>query len=175
MATVREVVAAILYDYQYKFEKKKGKEEATYCTVKAEGLKSETVADALKTGKASFITLTRPAEAKYTDGDGLWVPMSNVMKLRVKGIIEENNWQGKIGNLLSIAKNDGWTKFNVEISLPDDRTRQVSLDRIQDAKEILFVKADKVDLAKEILVCSTDFHEDLLKKGLGVLEAIEKK
>jgi hypothetical protein len=168
-------VAAILYDYQYKFEKKKGKEEATYCTVKAEGLKSETVADALKTGKASFITLTRPAEAKYTDGDGLWVPMSNAMKLRVKGVIEEGNWQDKIGNLLSIAKNDGWTKFNVEISLPDDRTRQVSLDRIQDAKEILFVKADKVDLAKEILVCSTDFHDDLLKKGLGVLEVIEKK
>lgn len=53
MGVVREVVAALLQDYQYKFTKKK-KEETTYCTVKAEGLKSETMADALKTGTANF-------------------------------------------------------------------------------------------------------------------------
>lgn len=174
MGVVREVIAALLQDYQYKFKKKK-KEESTYCTVKAEGLKSETMADALKTGTANFITLTRKAPAKYADGDGLWEPVSDVMKLRVKGQIQEQNWKNKIGGLLKTAKQDGWEKFNIEISLPDKRTRQVSLDRVQDAKEVLFVKADRVDLAPEIGVCSTDFHADLLKKSLGVLKLIEKK
>lgn len=97
------------------------------------------------------------------------------MKLRVKGQIQEQNWKDKIGGLLKTAKKDGWEKFNIEISLPDKRTRQVSLDRVQDAKEVLFVKADRVDLATEIGVCSTDFHSDLLKKSLGVLKLIEKK
>ncbi len=161
MATVREVIGTILHDYPYQFEKKGTKEDTTYCTVKAEGIKSETVADALRTGRASWITLTRPAPPEYIDGDGLWIPTSNVMKLRVKGIITEGNWRDKIGNLLSIAKNDGWEKFNVEISLSDQRTRQVSLDRDQDAKEILFVKADRV--------------EDLVDKGIAVLEIIESK
>lgn len=175
MATVREVIATLLVDYEYKFERKPGKKESTYCTVKAEGLKSETVAAALKTGKASWITLTRPAPAKYIDGDGLWVPVTDTMKLRVKGVIEEANWKAKIGHLIETAKGDGWENFNVEISLPDDRSRSVRLDKIQDAKEIMFVKSDRVDLSKEILVCSTDFHGDLLKKGLGILELIEKK
>lgn len=175
MATVREVIATLLVDYEYKFERKPGKKESTYCTVKAEGLKSETVAAALKTGKASWITLTRPAPAKYTDGDGLWVPVNDTMKLRVKGVIEEANWKEKIGHLIETAKVDGWENFNVEISLPDHRSRSVRLDKIQDAKEIMFVKSDRVDLAKEILVCSTDFHGDLLKKGIGILELIEKK
>jgi hypothetical protein len=175
MATVREVIAALLVDYEYKFQRKPGKSESTYCTIKAEGLKSETVADALKTGKASWITLTRPAPAKYTDGDGLWVPVNDTMKLRVKGVIEEANWTAKIGHLIETAKGDGWESFNVEISLPDERSRQVKLDAIQDARELMFVKSDRVDLGKEILVCSTEFHDDLLKKGLGVLKLIEKK
>jgi len=174
MATVREVIAMILIDYEYKFEKKK-KQESTYCTVKAEGIKSETVADALKTGKANFITLTRPAPAKYTDGDGLWVPQNDVMKLRVTGEIQDQNWKSKIGGLLNIAKSDGWEKLNVEISLPEDRTRSVSLDKMQDAKEILFVKADRVDLTTEIGVCSSDFHDDLVKKSLGIIKLIENK
>lgn len=175
MGVVREVIAMILVDYQYKFNKKKKKEDSTYCTIKVEGVKSETVADALKTGRANFITLTRQAPAKYTDGDGLWVPVNDVMKLRVKGDIQEQNWKAKIGGLLQIAKRDGWERFNIEIALPDDRKRQVSMDKMQDAKEILFVKADQVTLSKEIGVCSSDFHNDLVKKSLGVLSMIEKK
>lgn len=128
MATVREVIATVLLDYEYKFERKPGKSDKTYCTVKVEGLKSETVADALKTGKASWITLTRPAPAKYIDGDGLWTPTSDTMKLRVKGVIEEANWKDKIGHLIETAKGDGWENFNIEISHSDNRSRQVKLD-----------------------------------------------
>ena len=174
MGIVREVIAALLQDYEYKFKKKKG-EDSTYCTIKAVGLKSETMADALKTGTANFITLTRKAPAKYVDGDGLWEPGNDVMKLLIKGEIQEENWKDKVGALLTMAKKDGWEKFNIQISLPDKRTRQVSLDRVQDAKEVLFVKADRVDLATEIGVCSTDFHADLVNESLGVLQLIEKK
>jgi hypothetical protein len=175
MATVREVLGALLVDYEYEFERKPGKKERTYCTLKAEGIKSETVADALKTGKAGWITLTRPAPAKYIDGDGLWVPTVDTMKLRVKGAIEEANWKDKIGQLIETAKGDGWQSFNVEISLPDERSRQVKLDQFQDAKEILFVKSDKVDLAQQISVCSTEFHDELIAKGLALLKLIEEK
>lgn len=174
MGVLREVLAALLQDYTYKFEKKK-KEQETYCTIRAEGMKSETVADALKTGKANFITLVRKAPAKYVDGDGLWEPMNDIMKLRVKGEIQEENWRDKIGGLLKTAKDDGWEKFNIEIALPEKRTRQVSLDRMQDAQEILFVKADNIVLANEIGVCSTDFHRELVEKSMGVLRLIEGK
>lgn len=178
MAIVREVVAVALHDYVYKYDKKTKKstqEESTYCTIKAEGLKSESVADALKTGKANFITLTRPANPKYADSEGILEPVTETMKLRVTGVLEETNWQQKMGHLLEKAKGDGWQKFNVEISLPNNRTRQVSLERQQDAKEILFVKADQVGLSAEITACSTDFHVELVAKGEGILRLLEIK
>lgn len=175
MALVQEVIAAILRDYTYKFSRK-GADEATYCTIKVNGIKSETVADALQTGRASFITLTRPAPADYTDGDGLFVPQNQIMKLRIQGEIQEQTWRDKIGGLLTKAKRDGWKRFNVEISLPEKRTRQVSLDieRIQNASEILFVRSDLVDLPAEIGVCSVDFHDGLIEKSLNVLRLAEQ-
>lgn len=178
MATIREVMAKTLNEYEYKFDKKLKKktiEETTYCTIRAEGIKSETVADALKTGKANFITLTRTADAAYADSEGILEPVIETMKLRVKGILEEANWKVKMGALIEKAKGDGWQKFNVEIALPGNRTRQVILDREQNAKEILFVKADQVSLDNEITICSTDFHADLVKKGRAILDTLEAK
>ncbi|MFH7450802.1 hypothetical protein RA279_28005, partial [Pseudomonas syringae pv. tagetis] len=93
-----------------------------------------------------------------------------------QGEIQEQTWRDKIGSLLTKAKRDGWKRFNVEISLPEKRTRQVSLDmeRIQNASEILFVRSDLVDLPAEIGVCSVDFHDGLIEKSLNVLRLAEQ-
>lgn len=172
MGVVREIIADILNEYEYKFMTPKNKEETTYCTIKAEGIKSETIADALKTGQANFVTFTRRAPADYVDGDGLWEPVSNIMKLRIKGKIETKDWKRKIGGLLDRAHKDGWESFNIEIS-DGERKKSVSLDREQDAKEIIFVKADRIDMPIELSRCSIDLNESIIRAGLEVLKRIE--
>jgi hypothetical protein len=174
MALVQSIIGQALSEYPYDYQTEKKKTEQTYCVIKAEGIKSETITGALKTGKVNFIKLVRPGPADYVDSEGLWEPMDDVMKLRVTGKINPKTWQDKIGALVGKAKADGWEKFNLEIDLDGNRSRTVTLDREQDAKEILFVRAEEVAVKDELPVCSADFQDGLVAAGVKLLKADAK-
>jgi hypothetical protein len=171
MSLVQQIIAQALHEYPYDYQigKRKIKTLETVCLVKAEGLKSETISGALKEGKIDFITFIKPAPAKYVDADGLWEPMNDVMRLKVKGKIDADGWQDKIGALVDEARADGWEDFNIEIDLGNKRSKTIALDREQDAKEILFVKSEEIEVATELSPCSVDLQDEVINSCLALM------
>lgn len=171
MSLVQQIIAQALNDYPYDYQvgKRKIRIEQTRCLVKAEGLKSETIGSALKEGKIDFITFIKPAPAKYVDADGLWEPMNDVMRLKVKGKIDADHWQDKVSALVEEAKADGWEDFNIEIDLGNKRSKTIALDREQDAKEILFVKSEFIEVATELLPCSVVVQDEVVDKCIALM------
>ncbi|MFW6028440.1 MAG: hypothetical protein ACOC9Q_02840, partial [bacterium] len=141
MTVVRQCLGEAMAEYEYKFKRKK-KIMPTYSVVKAEGVKSESMTDALKTGHANWVTLVRPATPDFVDADGVFEPVNEVMRLRITGNITSGNWKNRFSELFSRAKGDGWQEFNVDIELDDKRKRTIKLERDQEAKEILFVRSE---------------------------------
>ncbi|RUT84829.1 MULTISPECIES: hypothetical protein [unclassified Mesorhizobium] len=169
MGILRLVIAAALFEYKYDFETKNGEVEETYCVFKAEGVKSETIAGALEEGHMNFITLVRPAEVDFVDGAGIFEPINEVMKIRIKGEIDKKNWAATFKNLVEWGKKEGWQDFNIEIDLGDKRKRTVTLDREHEAKEILFVRSEQVHLKKAVRVCSDQIVNEIAEKALALM------
>lgn len=171
MSYVQQIIAQTLNDYLYNYEvgKRKIKTLQTRTIVKAEGIKSETIGNALKQGKIDFITFIKPAPAKYVDADGLWEPMNDVMRLKVKGKIDADDWQDKVAALVAEAKADGWEDFNIEIDLGNKRSKTIALEREQEAKEILFVKADEISLKNELSPCSVELQDEVIDRCIDLM------
>ncbi|MEO3432096.1 hypothetical protein [Inquilinus sp. CAU 1745] len=167
MSAARLIAAKALSEYRYDFERNRLTKQ-TYSVVKAEGLKSETLTNALKDGQINFITLVRPAKPDFIDSEGLFEPINEVMKIRVTGSLTSRNWRERILNLAERAKEDGWQDFNIDIGLEDNRKRTVKLDRDQQAKEILFVRSELVQFGVALPVCSVDFSDEVIRKATAI-------
>lgn len=174
MALLQAVIAQALAAYPYEYETKKKQVGETHCLVKAVGIKSETIGNALKTGKLDTITFARRGPAEYVDSEGLWEPMDDVLRLRVTGKVDAATWSKKLGALVKKAAADGWEKFNLEIALDDKRSRTVPIDREQDAREVLFVRSDQVSVKSELPVCSVAFQDELIEQATTVLSKGEE-
>lgn len=109
MSAVQPVIGRALRDYEYDYTDKKNGDDQTYTTVKTTGIKSESVTDALKTGEFRYITLVRPAKARFIDSEEDFAPVDERMKIRVTGDVTSKNWRDKIGGLARRARAAGWT------------------------------------------------------------------
>lgn len=169
MSSVKRVIGKALYDYPYQYAKKK-EVKATYCVFRPEGVKSETMTNALKDGYINYVTLTRQAAPDFVDAGGMFQPMREEMKLRVVGEITPDNWREKFGRLLGLAKNKGWEDFNIEINLPDKRSRTIKMEKDEEAKEILFVKSELAAFKEELPACTTEVIKEVIDNGLKVIQ-----
>ncbi|SFH52334.1 hypothetical protein [Ensifer sp. OV372] len=167
MAVVRRLVAEALREYTYEFERKK-KQVETYSTFKAEGVPSETMSNALKTGQINFVTLVRQAKPSFVDADSLFRPEQEVLRLRVTGAIDGKNWRDVFADLVSRARNDGWSDFKVDIDLDDQRNRTVKIDQSDEAKEILFVRSEQAKFKTSLPACSIDIVDEVVEKALAI-------
>lgn len=167
MAVVREIIAKALYDYPYEFMKR-GNPVQTYSTVKALGLKSETMEGALEKGEIDFVTLVRPAKPKFVDAEGIFEPTTETMKLRVKQKITPQNYKDSISSLFKNAKENGWEQFNIDIALDDNRKRTVKVEKDQEAKELLFVRSEQLSFKQEIPVLSAHINEYVASTAIGI-------
>ncbi|RWM70818.1 MAG: hypothetical protein EOR81_32300 [Mesorhizobium sp.] len=168
MSAVRHIIGQALYDYEYEFERNK-KTIKTRTVFKPEGIKSETMTNALKTGQLNGITLLRPAKPDFVDADGLFQPINEVMRIRITGEINSNNWSGILSNLVNKARKQGWEEFNVDIGLDDDRKRTVKIEKDQEAKEILFIRSEQASFKSELQNCSVEIVEEVVNKALSTL------
>lgn len=168
MAVVRRIISRALHEYQYEFERKKKKID-TYSTFKPVGVPSETLTGALKSGNLNYVTLVRPAKPDFVDADGLFEPQTETMRIKVKGEVTGDNWRDYLPEFVRRAKAAGWTEFNVDLELDDDRRRTVKLDREDEAKEVLFVRSDELQFKTELDVCAVDVVEEVVRKALKLI------
>ena len=168
MSTVRAIIALALREYPYEF-KRDNEPIETYSVVRAEGLKSESMTNALKTGHLGFVTLSRPAASQFPDSAGMFQPTTEVMKLRIIGNITSENWKESFAKLLKPAQAAGWRDFTVDIGLDDNKSRTVSLVRDQEAKEILFVRSELAEFPTVLETCSMEFSDKIIATALSII------
>lgn len=169
MSLVQPVIGKPLRDYEYNFEDQKGNDQATYTTFKPQGVKSETISNALKTGNFGYITLSRPADAKFIDAEDVFEPVDEKMKIKVKGKIEADTWMDMIGGLARRARAAGWDDFQIDIELDDDRMRRIPIARGEEAKEILFIRSAEVLVEAELEVCSNEIVDEFVEKAIRAI------
>lgn len=170
MAVVRRLISEALREYPYNFERKKQKIE-TYSTFKPEGVKSESMTEALEKGTLNFLTLVRPAKPDFVDADGIFKPEQEVMRLRIVGKINSKNWKDTISNLIANALKDGWSDFKVDIDLDDQRNRTVKIEKDAEAKEILFVRSEQAQFKAALPACSVDIVDEVVKTAVKIAKA----
>ncbi len=170
MACVRRLITLALNDYSYTFHRGK-KEIETFSSFSPQGVKSETMTNALKKGYLGFVTLSRPSKSELVDATDPFKPEREVLRLRVKGEIDPNNWKKVFSNLVTKAKGEGWEEFKVDINLDDNRTRTVKIDREDEASEILFVRSEHATMKTALRSCSDVFVAEVIEKALAIAKA----
>lgn len=173
MGLIRRIIGKALFDYKFEVEKNK-KIIETYTVLRATGVRSESLTEALKTGVLGHVTLSRQAKKRYVDGD--FEGVTETMKLRIKREITADDWRDKFAKLVEAGKKDGWTDFDVDLMLDDDRRKTIDIsgadDRRQaEAGEILFVRSERVAFKKELLPCSAEIHAETVEHALAILQA----
>ncbi|MFU0502982.1 hypothetical protein [Pseudaminobacter sp. NGMCC 1.201702] len=168
MTVVKRIIGQALHDYQYDFERKK-KQIDTHSVFKSTGVPSETLTSALRSGNLNYVTLVRPAKADFIDGDGLFRPQTETMRIKVEGEITSDNWQNLLPGFVKRARAAGWTEFSVDLELDDRRRRTVKLDRQDEAKEVLFVRSDELRFKSELDVCAVDIVDEVAAKALKLI------
>lgn len=170
MGLVQGVIGRTLLDYQYPFTDKKGEEDETYTVFRPRGVKSETVSNALKTGRANFITLSRKAQASFIDSEDVFEPKEEKMRIKIKKDIDPKSWMPVIGGLARRARANGWDDFQVDIELDDERMKRIPIARGEEAKEVLFIRSAEVHVKNEMPVCSGTMNEEFAKAAIKAVQ-----
>jgi hypothetical protein len=166
MGVIQPIISQALAEYPYQYEDKHGEAQATYCVAKATGVKSQSVKDALNSGKMKFLTLVRPYKANYIDDDDRLEPEDEKLRIKVKPGTAGTDWLNMFEGVIEGAKKDGWEEFKVDIDLGNDRSRQVVVGREQDAKEVLFIRSEQIGIKDALDVCSTKVRYDLVDQAI---------
>lgn len=155
LSVIQPIFARAFNAYKYQFKDNKGREKETYTVLKVQGVKSEKLTDALKTGSFGYITLSRPAEAPFIDSEEIFKPMDQKMKIRIEEDIDPETWRDLLGGVAVGAREAGWPDFQVDITLDDERHKTIKVERGQEGKEILFVRSERIDVdGVELPTCS---------------------
>lgn len=170
MAAVRRLISVAMNEYHYSFDRGK-KSIETSASFAPQGVKSETMTNALKKGYLGFVTLSRPAKSDLVDASDPFKPDREVLRLRVQGKIDSSNWKSVFSNLVSKAKEKGWDDFKVDINLDDDRKRTVKFDREDEASEILFIRSEQASFTTALRACSEDFVPEVIDKALKIAKS----
>ncbi|MCV9965445.1 hypothetical protein OIU34_26560 [Pararhizobium sp. BT-229] len=170
MACVRRLVAVAMGEYTYPFNRGK-KQIETSSSFSPQGVKSETMTNALKKGHLGFVTLSRPGKPDFVDAAGLFKPEREVLRLRVKGEVDQSNWKKIFSDLVTNAKEKGWDDFKVDINLDDNRSRTVKIDREDEASEILFVRSEQASFKTALRSCSDSVVDEVIEKALTIAKS----
>lgn len=168
LSVIQPIFARALNEYKYEFTDKRGREQETHTVLRVQGVKSESVTDALRTGHFGYITLSKPADAPFIDSEDTFKPLDQKMKIRIQQELEPKTWIDVLGKLARNARNDGWDGFQVDLTMDDDRRKTIKVDRGQEGKEILFVRAEQVHIKNtDLPTCSPNVIDAFVKSVLA--------
>jgi len=169
---IQLLLADLLRDRPYQYTDKRGEKQDTYTLVDFHGLKSEKVSGALKNSTIPYVTLVRPGSIAGLDAEGLAVPKDERFKIELRATPHQTV---KILNKIKAwAPTKHWKDVLVEVDMPENRKRIVSIAREADAADILFVRSVPVDVKNELDPATEKLNEELIGKAIGLFESDEK-
>lgn len=164
----RTYIQALLQDIVkqvvYKYTDRRGEEKDTYTMIDFHGLKSEKVSGALAGNSVvPYVTLVRPGNVKGLDSEGLVVAREERMKLVLR--VEPDQTLKVLKKIQAWMKPNNWPKLLVEMNMPEQRTRLISLAREADAADILFVRSVPIDVPTKLEACTEVVNNELFAKA----------
>jgi hypothetical protein len=168
MGTLWTIFRKILAAYPYDYTDKNGEIQETTASLKYEGIKSESFAEALKKGVLS-IKLSRPVPADVIDGEGLVEPGRQTATLKIKAQLDTDTMLEKLSAWRDQAHKNGWTDFGVDLELDNKRQKTVKIDREAEAKEILFVRSEQIVFKTALRSCAPDIVPEFVIKSIELL------
>jgi hypothetical protein len=170
MAAVRRLMTNAMNSYTHTFYRG-GKEIETSSSFVPQGVKSESMTNALKKGHLGFVTLSRPAKSTVADAGDPFKEEREVLRLSVKGEIDHRNWKKIFADFVAKAKAKGWEDFKVDVNLDDSRSRTVRIDRDDEASEILFIRSEQASFKVELQTCSDVYVPEVVEKALKIAKS----
>lgn len=167
---IMPLISRALREYPYDYKDSEGDAQATYTVIKSAGIKSHTIEGALKKGRLNLLTLVRPAPSDLADSEGIFKPKDQRIVVSINQSLKDPKILTRMENYIKNARKAGWKEFDVELEFEDERTRTVTIEREEEAKEILFVKATEVSVKNELDVCTVKVVDELVDKMHGVLK-----
>ena len=164
---VHTIIGDLLRAHKYTYKDRRGQDKETNTVVDFDGVKSESLNKAVGQGsEIEYIELVRPPDVKGLDTEGLAV-RDERMKLYLRTSPERA--------LLTINRVKKWSEkewkdVRVRINMPEHRSRMVSVARVQDAADVLFVRAVPVTVQKPLKPCTETVNEELMGKALEVFQ-----
>lgn len=171
MSVIKPIIAVALREYPYSFTNKKGDDQETYSSIKAEGVKSEALSNALtKQSSLDYLVLTRSIAPDAPDSEGIAEPQSERVRYKIIGDPRTDGWKAGFRNFVTRAREADWDDISIQISLEDERHRTIKIDRSEEASEILFVRSEQVRVSKELKPCTADVLDCLVKAAVSLMQ-----
>lgn len=160
---IQAVFHTLLTENLYHYTDRRGDKKETHSIPKLDGVKSEKVGGALKTSHVSSVTLVRPGNVEGLDTAGLVVAREERMKLIIRA--EPEKTLGVIKKIQNWMKTHDWKDALVEVEMPENRKRVVSIAREADAADILFIRSEPIDVGNPLDPCTDKINEELVARA----------
>jgi hypothetical protein len=165
---VQEIIGQCLRKNVYQYRTHRREEKETYSIPTLAGLPSESLGEAIRDGAIRRIELVRPGTIEGLDCEGIVVAKDQRMTLEVH--MSPENARNTLNVIRRWSVDHNWADVRVHLSLPDDRSRVVSIAREADAADVLFVRSQLVHVQNELPVCTDAVNADLLGKARAMFE-----
>jgi hypothetical protein len=158
----------LLREHTYNYTDRNGEVKETHSIIEITGVKSRNLSDALKDSSIQQVVLSRMGSLGGLDSDGLICPREETFRLHVKA--SPDNVSLTFARIRSFAKVNNWDDVVVRVKFPENRSRNVALDRDADAAEAFFVRAEQIDVRTPLEVCTDTINEELLDHAVQLLK-----
>lgn len=160
---VHMLLADVLRAHKYNYKDKRGHDKETHTLVDFDGVKSESLDSAVGKGsQIEYIELVKPPDITGLDTESL-APKEVRWKLYLRAPPEVAL---PIINRVKRWAEKEWKDVRVRINMPENRSRMVSVARVQDAADVLFVRAVPITVQKPLKPCTDVVNEELMQKAL---------
>ncbi|WP_342108449.1 hypothetical protein [Methylobacterium sp. SI9] len=162
---IQSVIHKVLRHAEYDYKDRNGATKTTFTICALEGYKSAKIENALKAGTVPFVELVRKAKLSGFDTEG-FIPKEQKQKVLIRK--EGSSPLEKIKALKDWALQHEWDEVRVQVRLPDQRSRLVTLGREDDAASVLFVRAEQVYVESDLDVCCENVEPQLMEEALKI-------
>jgi hypothetical protein len=160
---VQGLIAEILRQAKYEYTNDRGEEKETYTLPQFNGIKSESIGGVVGSAGIRYVELVRPGNVEGLDTGGIVVAREEKMRLVLK--TQPANPLPLLRRIRDWAIGNNWSDVRVQIAMPEDRSRLVSIGREAEAADVLFVRSAQVDVPTRMHQCSGIINEELVAKA----------
>jgi hypothetical protein len=158
----------LLRKHTYNYTDRNGEEKETHSIIEITGIKSQNLSDALKDSSIHQVVLSRMGSLGGMDSEGLICPRDETFRLYVKASPDKVSLT--LAKIRSFAKANNWDDVVVRVDFPENRSRNVALDRDADAAEAFFVRAEQIVVRTPLEVCTDTINEELIDHAVQLLK-----